>query len=144
MNYRKPDSFDITQKCFEMTKDYCGTGSLRYVTATDLAADDKAIRIRDSIAISGAAVAVHVPGLGSEVAGFGLSREIANYVDGEASAPKSGMPEAKWLDVPDGGHYNNLGMESLVNRVAATSSWWTRNTTRKTKPARARTSPITD
>ncbi len=144
MNYRKPGSFDITQKCFEMTKDYSGTRSLRYVTATDLAAHDKAIRIRDSIAISGAAVAVHVPGLGSEVAGFGLSREIANYVDGEASAPKSGMPEAKWLDVPDGGHYNNLGMESLVNRVAATSSWWTRNTTRKTKPARARTSPITD
>ncbi len=115
MNYRKPGSFDVTQECFEMTKDYCGTRSLGYVAATDLAADDKAIRIRDSIAISGAAVAVHVPGLGSEVAGFGLSREIINYAATESSAPKD-KPTADRLDVADGGHYNNLGVESLVNR----------------------------
>ena len=115
MNYRKPGSFDITQECFEMTKDYCGTRSLGYVAAADLPADDKAIRIRDSIAISGAAVAVHVPGLGSEVAGLGLSREIANYVADEAAAPAE-KPTAERLDVADGGHYNNLGVESLVNR----------------------------
>ena len=115
MNYRKPGSFNVTQECFEMTKDYCGTRSLGYVAAADLPADDKAIRIRDSIAISGAAVAVHVPGLGSEVAGFGLSREIANYVANEAAAPAD-KPTARNLDVADGGHYNNLGVESLVNR----------------------------
>ncbi len=116
MNYRKPGSFDVTQECFEMTKDYCGTRSLGYVAPLDLPADDKAIRIRDSIAISGAAVAFHVPGLGSEVAGIGLSREIVNYVADEPDAPSSGMPEAERLDVADGGHYNNLGVESLVNR----------------------------
>ena len=115
MNYRKPGSFDITQECFEMTRNYCGTRSLGYVAATDLPADDKPIRIRDSIAISGAAVAVHIPGLGSEVAGLGLSREIANYVADETAAPAQ-KPTAERLDVADGGHYNNLGVESLVNR----------------------------
>jgi hypothetical protein len=115
MNYRKPDSFDVTQECFEMTKDYCGTRSLGYVDTRELPADDKPIRIRDSVAISGAAVAVHVPGLGCEVAGIGLSREIVNYVADEEDAPAD-KPTAERLDVADGGHYNNLGMESLVNR----------------------------
>jgi len=98
-----------------MTKDYCGTRSLGYVASTDLPADDTAIRIRDSIAISGAAVAVHVPALGCEVAGIGLSREIVNYVADEPAAPAD-KPPAERLDVADGGHYNNLGVESLVNR----------------------------
>jgi hypothetical protein len=115
MNYRKPGSFDVTQECFEMTKDYTGTRSLGYVASKDLPADDKPIRIRDSIAISGAAVAVHVPGLDCEVAGIGLSREVINYVADESGAAAE-KPRAERLDVADGGHYNNLGVESLVNR----------------------------
>jgi len=115
LNYRKPGSFDVTQECFEMTRQYCGSRSLGYVASEALDADDQPIRVRDAIAMSGAAVAVHVPGLGCEVAGIGLSREIENYVAGEAAAPTD-KPEADRLDVADGGHYNNLGVESLVNR----------------------------
>lgn len=115
MNYRRPNTFDVTQECFEMTRLYCGTKSLGYVDTASLNADDSPIRVRDAIAISGAAVAYHIPGLGEEVAGMGLSREIENYVVDEPAAPAN-KPEADRLDVADGGHYNNLGVESLVNR----------------------------
>lgn len=115
LNFRRPNSFDVTQECFEMTRLYCGSRSLGYVGTESLNADDKPIRVRDAIAISGAAVAVHIPGLGAEVTGLGLSREIENYVADEPAAPAA-KPEAERLDVADGGHYNNLGVESLVNR----------------------------
>lgn len=115
VNFRRPNSFDVTQECFEMTRLYCGSRSLGYVSAAELEADQKPIRIRDAIAISGAAVAIHVPGIGSEVGGLGLSREIENYAPVEARKARS-LPLAKRLDVADGGHYNNLGIESLVNR----------------------------
>jgi predicted acylesterase/phospholipase RssA len=115
VNFRRPESFDVTQECFEMTRLYCGSRSLGYIDSGSLNADDTPIRVRDAIAMSGAAVAIHIPGIGEEVAGIGLSREIENYA--VKNAPKgSNMPKADRLDVADGGHYNNLGMESLVNR----------------------------
>jgi hypothetical protein len=115
LNYRRPNSFDITQECFEMTRLYCGSRSLGYLDTKDMLADDYTIRIRDAIAISGAAVAVHIPGLGDEVSGHGLSREIINFTTGRQT-PTPNPPKAHRLDVADGGHYNNLGIESLVNR----------------------------
>ena len=115
VNYRPPDSFHITQECFEMTRLYCGSRSLGYIHAKDLHAREKPLRIRDAIAISGAAVAVHIPALGSEVAGIGLSREIINYTK-DQSATVAKVADADHLDVADGGFYNNLGIESLVNR----------------------------
>ena len=115
LNFRRPDSFDITQECFEMTRLYCGSRSLGYLDTKDMLADDETIRIRDAIAISGAAVAVHIPGLGDEVSGHGLSREIINFAAGRPT-PMPNPPKANRLDVADGGHYNNLGIESLVNR----------------------------
>lgn len=115
LNFRRPDTFDITQECFEMTRLYCGSRSLGYLDTQDMLADDQTIRIRDAIAISGAAVAFHVPGLGDEVSGHGLSREIINFADGRPT-PMPDPPKAHRLDVADGGHYNNLGIESLVNR----------------------------
>jgi predicted acylesterase/phospholipase RssA len=115
VNFRRPGSFDITQECFEMTRLYCGSRSLGYLDSEALCADQKPIRVRDAIAMSGAAVAVHVPGIGSEVAGLGLSREIANYPLDHVK-PAGNLPRAERLDVADGGHYNNLGVESLVNR----------------------------
>jgi hypothetical protein len=115
LNFRRPKTFDITQECFEMTRLYCGSRSLGYLDTKEMLADDKTIRIRDAVAISGAAVAVHVPGLGDEVSGHGLSREIINFADGRPT-PVPNPPKADRLDVADGGHYNNLGIESLVNR----------------------------
>jgi hypothetical protein len=114
VNYRSPDSFSVTQGCFEMTKLYSGCRSLGYIHTKDLRAKEKALRIRDAIAISGAAVAFHLSALGGEVAGFGLSREIENYAKGVKS--RANVSEAADLDVSDGGHYNNLGIESLINR----------------------------
>lgn len=115
LNFRRPNTFDVTQECFEMTRLYCGSRSLGYLDTNDLKADDDTIRIRDAIAISGAAVAMHVPGLGNEVSGHGLSREIINFATGRPT-PTPNPPAAQRLDVADGGHYNNLGIESLVNR----------------------------
>jgi len=115
VNFRRPESFDVTQECFEMTRLYCGSRSLGYLDSDQLDADDSPIRLRDTIAISGAAVAFHLPGLGNEVSGHGLSREIVNYATGQSKAPEN-LPPANRLDVADGGHYNNLGIESLVSR----------------------------
>ncbi len=114
LNFRRPDTFDITQECFEMTRLYCGSRSLGYLDTSDMLADDETIRLRDAIAISGAAVAFHLPGLGEEVSGHGLSREIVNFAKGRTGL--SNPPQADRLDVADGGHYNNLGIETLVNR----------------------------
>lgn len=115
INYREPGSFSIVQECFEMTRLYCGCRSLGYIHSKDLLASEKVIRIRDAIAISGAAVAVHLPALGGEVAGMGLGREIVNY--GKlASNAVAKIADADNLDIADGGHYNNLGIESLINR----------------------------
>ena len=120
VNFRRTSGFDITQECFEMTRLYCGSRSAGYISTGELLADDDPIRIRDAIAMSGAAVAVHLPGLGEEVSGLGLSRQVANYVLAANGAPRPGAPAnpplARGLDVADGGHYNNLGIESLVNR----------------------------
>lgn len=121
VNFRKPDDFSITQECFEMTKLYCGSRSLGYIHSKDLMTrfkedrEDNHIRIRDAIAISGAAVALHLPGFGDEVTGLGLSREVANYAL-QSSESAARICDAQRLDVADGGHYNNLGVESLVNR----------------------------
>lgn len=115
VNFRRPKGYDITQECFEMNRLYCGSRSLGYLDTAELKADDQPIRVRDAIAISGAAVAVHIPGLRDEVAGIGLSREIANFAN-EHNPADANMPHADRLDVADGGHYNNLGVESLVNR----------------------------
>lgn len=115
VNYRAPNSFSIFQECFEMTRMYCGSRSLGYVHAKDLKAAQKVIRVRDAIAISGAAVAVHSPGFGAEVTGFGLSREIVNYTKHQ-NARVAKLADSNRLDVADGGHYNNLGIESLINR----------------------------
>lgn len=114
VNYRSPDSFSVTQECFEMTRLYSGSRSIGYIHSKDLMARDKAIRIRDAIAVSGAAVAYHLPALGGEVAGMGLSREVVNYAKEVKSKKK--VTDADHLDVSDGGHYNNLGIESLINR----------------------------
>ena len=115
VNFRRPGSFDVSQECFEMTRLYCGSRSLGYVHAKDLPAREKPIRVRDAIAMSGAAVAVHLPALGDEVAGIGLSREIVNYAR-EHGGAGARVADADHLDVADGGHYNNLGVESLINR----------------------------
>ena len=112
-NFRPADSFHIEQECFEMTRLYCGSKSLGYVSSRDLQATTKPIRVRDAIAISGAAVAAHLPGLGDETIGVGLSREVDNYAREHVEAPAT---EADAIDVADGGFYNNLGVESLVNR----------------------------
>jgi hypothetical protein len=114
VNYRSPDSFSVSQECFEMTRLYSGARSLGYVHSRDLIARQKPIRIRDAIAISGAAAAVHLPALGGEVAGVGLSREIVNYARDVKS--KAQVCDTDHLDISDGGHYNNLGVESLINR----------------------------
>lgn len=114
VNYRSPDSFSVTQECFEMTRLYSGSRSLGYIHSKDLMARDKAIRIRDAVSISGAAVAFHLPALGGEVAGLGLSREVMNYAKQVKS--RANVSETDHLDVSDGGHYNNLGIESLINR----------------------------
>lgn len=114
VNYRSPESFSVTQECFEMTKLYSGSRSLGYIHSKDLMASVKTIRVRDAIAISGAAVAVHLPALGGEVAGLGLSREVVNYAREVKS--RANVSETDHLDVSDGGHYNNLGIESLINR----------------------------
>ena len=118
VNFRPPDSFHVLQECFEMTRMYCGSRSLGYVHAKDLkdgGETDKSIRVRDAIAISGAALAVHIPSVGDEVAGIGLSREVVNYTK-DQSARAASTADAEHLDIADGGHYNNLGIESLVNR----------------------------
>lgn len=115
VNFRRPGRYDVTQECFEMNRLYCGSRSLGYVATPDLRAAEKPIRVRDAIAMSGAAVALHIPGLQCEVAGIGLSREIVNFArTGQPADPT--LPEADHLDVADGGHYNNLGIEALVNR----------------------------
>lgn len=114
VNFRRPNGFDITQECFEMTRLYCGSRSLGYLSTDDLTAVERKIRVRDAIAISGAAVAFHMPGLADNVGGFGLGREIVNYTKGEDAPPEA--PTTKELDVADGGHYNNLGIESLIHR----------------------------
>jgi predicted acylesterase/phospholipase RssA len=112
--FRKPDSFDVTQECFEMTRLYSGCRSLGYVHTKDFIAREKSLKVRDAIAISGAAVAFHLPALGSEVAGIGLSREAVNYAKGKHAGDT--MCGADHLDLADGGFYNNLGIESLINR----------------------------
>lgn len=115
VNFRESGRFNVTQECFEMTKLYSGSLSLGYLHTKDLLAKEKPLRIRDAIAISGAAVALHLPALGGEVAGLGLSREIVNYA--KANSPTvAKVVDADDLDVSDGGHYNNLGVESLINR----------------------------
>lgn len=112
VNFRSPNGFSVTQECFEMTRLYCGSRSLGYISSKELKAREKIIRVRDAIAISGAAVAYHLPALGGEVAGLGLSREIVNY----AKQYKPDVADTDHLDISDGGHYNNLGVESLINR----------------------------
>ncbi len=113
VNYRPRERFSVEQECFEMTRLYCGSRNIGYVSTKDLKATDKLIRVRDAIAISGAAVAAHLPGLGDETLGVGLSREVENYSLAHVDQP---VTEAGDLDVADGGFYNNLGIESLVNR----------------------------
>ena len=115
VNFRTPDSFHVTQECFEMTRLYSGSRSLGYIHSKDLLAREKPLRVRDAIAVSGAAVAVHLPSLGAEVAGLGLSREVVNYTKSQ-SPTAARVADADHLDVADGGHYNNLGIESLINR----------------------------
>lgn len=112
LNYRPPGSFRVQQECFEMTRLYCGNRSLGYVPTPEVRTLEEPIRVRDAIAVSGAAVAVHFPGLGDEVHGIGLSREIQNYTPPELDE----RPTDDALDVADGGFYNNLGVESLINR----------------------------
>ena len=114
-NFRRPKTFDITQECFEMTRLYSGSHSLGYLATDELKATERKIRIRDAIAISGAEVALHIPGLGDDVGGFGLSREIVNFAKGRPDA-STRTPQNDEVDVADGGHYNNLGVESLINR----------------------------
>ncbi|MCH7885669.1 MAG: patatin-like phospholipase family protein [Planctomycetes bacterium] len=113
--FRRPKRFEVTQECFEMTRLYCGSRSLGYLDTPSLRAPDYPIRIRDAIAVSGAAVSLHIPGLGSEVLGLGLSREVKNYTL-RLRVPRPGMPDAAHLDLADGGFYNNLGVESLIHR----------------------------
>lgn len=114
VNYRNPDSFSVIQECFEMTRLYCGSRSLGYVHSRDVFAREKPIRVRDAIAMSGAGIAVHLPALGGEVAGIGLSREIVNYARSVKS--KARVADTDHLDISDGAHYNNLGIEALINR----------------------------
>lgn len=112
LNYRPEGEFSVKQECFEMTRLYCGSRTLGYIRTPEIQTLDHPIRVRDAIAISGAAVAVHFPGVGDEVYGIGLSREIRNF----APADLAGRPTDDDLDLADGGFYNNLGVESLVNR----------------------------
>ncbi len=114
-NFRRPGGFDITQECFEMTRLYCGSRSLGYTSTSRLKATKYPIRIRDAIAISGAALAFHLPGLSDHVGGFGLSREIPNYAKDFSDTPPL-IPTTDEIDLADGGFYNNLGIESLINR----------------------------
>lgn len=116
VNFRRPDEFSVAQECFEMTRMYSGSRSFGYLHSKDLMARAKALRLRDAIAISGAAVAFHLPGLGDEVAGLALSREIVNYTRKHSPTAAARASEAEHLDLSDGGHYNNLGIESLINR----------------------------
>ena len=111
--YRPRDTFSVEQECFEMTRLYCGSRTLGYFGTKDLKASEKVLRVRDAIAVSGAAVAAHLPGLGDETIGVGLSREVVNYTLNNAPTPRT---DADHLDVADGGFYNNLGAESLINR----------------------------
>lgn len=112
VNYRPTDAFTVLQECFEMTRLYCGSRSFGYVATPDVKSLTIPLRVRDAVAISGAAVAAHFPALGEEVVGAGLSREIVNYALGLEHPPT----DSGELDVADGGFYNNLGVESLVNR----------------------------
>lgn len=112
VNWRPTGRFQVEHECFEMTRLYCGSRTLGYTSTSELKSLESPIRVRDAIAISGAAVAVHFPSLGDEVAGVGLSREVANYTP----ASVENRPTDDDLDVADGGHYNNLGVESLINR----------------------------
>lgn len=112
LNYRPASDFKVLQECFEMTRLYCGSRTLGYVRTPELETLDHPIRVRDAIAVSGAAVAVHFPGVGDEVHGVGLSREIRNYTPDDLAE----RPTDDDLDLHDGGFYNNLGIESLVNR----------------------------
>lgn len=116
VNFRRPDKFSVEQECFEMTRMYSGSQSFGYVHSKDLIARSKPLRVRDAIAMSGAAVAFHLPGLGSEVAGLALSREIVNYTKKNSPTTASRASLADHLDISDGGHYNNLGIETLINR----------------------------
>ncbi len=111
LNYRPTGKFEVIQECFEMTRLYCGSRSLGYISTADVRTPEP-IRVRDAVAVSGAALAVHFPGLGDEVHGVGLSREIANYTPPDLRD----RPTDDQLDLADGGFYNNLGVESLVNR----------------------------
>ncbi len=115
VGFRPREKFRVDQECFEMTRLYCGSRTLGYMPSKDLRATDKLIRVRDAIAMSGAAVAAHLPGLGSEVIGVGLSREVLNYTLDHVPT-KNRVTDADEFDVADGGHYNNLGVETLVNR----------------------------
>jgi predicted acylesterase/phospholipase RssA len=112
LEYRPPESFSVQQECFEMTRLYCGNRSLGYVASPEIRTLADPIRVRDAIAVSGAAVAVHFPGLGGEVHGVGLSREIVNYTPHALEE----RPTDESLDVADGGFYNNLGVEALLAR----------------------------
>ncbi|MCD4652916.1 patatin-like phospholipase family protein [bacterium] len=120
VNFRSPKLFSVTQECFEMTRLYSGSRSLGYIHSKDLETrkdpdkERRAVKIRDAIAMSGAAVAYHLPALGGEVAGMGLSREVVNYAKNVKS--KARVADTDRLDISDGGHYNNLGIESLINR----------------------------
>lgn len=112
LEYRPRAKFHVQQECFEMTRLYCGNRSIGYVSTPEIRTLADPIRVRDAIAVSSAAVAVHFPGLGDEVHGIGLSREIANYTPEELAE----RPTDDALDLADGGFYNNLGVESLVAR----------------------------
>ena len=115
VNFRPKDSFAVVQECFEMTRLYCGSRTLGYTSTRGLMATQREIRVRDAIAMSGAAVAAHLPGLGDEVIGVGLGREITNF-ELEHVGETDAVTLAPAIDIADGGHYNNLGVESLVNR----------------------------
>ena len=115
VGFRPKDKFRVEQECFEMTRLYCGSRTLGYISSKDLKATEKFIRVRDAIAMSGAAVAAHLPGIMEEVIGVGLSREVVNYSLDHLSS-EDRVTDAEEFDVADGGHYNNLGVESLINR----------------------------
>jgi hypothetical protein len=112
LKYRPKGENDLKAECFEMTRLYCGSRSLGYTPTDGLKSLEEPIRVRDAVAISGAAVAVFFPGLGDEVVALGLDRKVVNYT------PKGlhGRPTDNDLDLADGGLYNNLGVESLINR----------------------------
>jgi predicted acylesterase/phospholipase RssA len=112
LKYRPKDKDDLRAECFEMTRLYCGSRSLGYFPTKGLNSLKDPIRVRDAVAISGAAAAVFFPGLGDEVVALGLDRKVANFT------PKDlpNRPTDDDLDLADGGLYNNLGVESLINR----------------------------